>query len=43
MIQLMKKLVLGEEVKDDPELGIGSEWAWQIPIYKNIIQGASIN
>ncbi len=37
MIELNRAHVLGIEPKPDPELGIGKEWAWQIPAYRNAI------
>ncbi len=39
MIQVMKKMVLGRSVEEDPELGIGREWAWQIPLYRYVVLG----
>ncbi len=42
MIQLMRRAVLGTEVKEDPELGIGKVWAWQVPLYKDIVLGIEV-
>ena len=37
MVQLMRKLTLGKPVIESYELGVGKEWAWQTPIYKDVL------
>jgi len=36
MIELRHTAVIGKAPNPNPELGIGREWAWQIPIYKEV-------
>ncbi|RLE57285.1 MAG: hypothetical protein DRJ40_02940 [Thermoprotei archaeon] len=38
MMELNRALVIGEEPNPNPELGIGREWAWQLPIYRQVIE-----
>ena len=38
MIEVRRVLTIGEPPKRDVELGIGEEWAWQIPAYKWAIE-----
>ncbi len=38
MIELKQRAVVGQTPKPDPELGIGKNWAWQIPVYKYIVK-----
>lgn len=38
MIELNRATILGQEPDPDPELGIGKEWAWQLPIYRQILK-----
>lgn len=38
MIELRRIAVVGKAPNPDPELGIGKDWAWQLPVYKLIIE-----
>ncbi len=38
MMELNRALVIGEEPKPNPELGVGRECAWQLPIYRQVIE-----
>ncbi len=37
MIELKRVLVLGRAPDPDPELGIGRDWAWQLPVYRDLL------
>ncbi len=38
MIELRRVLTVGQSPREDPELGIGRDWAWQIPAYREIVK-----
>jgi len=37
MIELMRSSALGEAPNPDPDLGIGTEWAWQTPLFRTAV------
>ncbi len=37
MIELTRSLAIGYIPREDVDLGIGSRWAWQLPIYRKLV------